>query len=274
MADIEKSNARDGSPAEETPAGSPLDRERKGFSFLAPIEDEIKERAKEDPFARFLLEGWRQVFWIVVAVFAIFYIKNAYVKNQQTNQQYSADRFVQVRNEMERMDAARIKAGDEEKKEGEKPAESKEDAAKRVSEGLRALQDAKDPYNQLEPLYAALLNAKTGGKVVDTVNPSQLPAAGDAVGRMIAEFQLLVNARAKLGSPDTIADGKALLKRLAAEGIYVNIDAAISVARLARSPEERAEAMSILQDIENRQPEQAKLLGPELQRLGGKASAS
>lgn len=270
MADIGRPQSQ---PAETPPAQNPLDRERKGFSFLAPIEDEIKERAKEDPFARFLLEGWRQVFWVVIAVFAIVYIKNAYLKNQETNQQYSADRFVQVRNEMEQLDTASAK-GDQAKKEEGKGAATNEEAAKKVSEGLRALQDAKDPYDKFEPLYAQLLSQKTGGKAAETANISQLPAAEDSTGRMVAEFQLLVNARGKLKLPETIADGKAVLKSLASEGIFANVDAAISVARLAKSPEERTEAMSILQEIQNRHPEQAKLLAPELQRLGGQAAAS
>ena len=241
---------------------NPLDRERKGFSVFAPIEDEIKERAKEDPFARFLLEGWRQVVTVLLVVVAIVYIKNSYVKNQEASLEYAADRFAQVRLELDALREAQQAAPAEGAKPEEIKAPKAEDAAKKFNEGLRALEETRAPYNELAPLYAAMGSLLKG----ETVLAGELPA-GEGPARLAEELKQLVVARSKLDVPASAAEGRQILERLAAEGSFVGISAALSLARIAQTPDERSKAAALLSRIEEQHPEQVNLVDPELKRL-------
>ncbi|NMC62495.1 MAG: hypothetical protein GYA55_04935 [SAR324 cluster bacterium] len=89
---------------------------------------------------------------------------------------------------------------------------------------------------------------------------------------MIAELQTLLSARSKLDNPETSMQAKASLKRLADEGVFVQVSAAISYARVALNPDEKREALTLLSSLQERQPEQAQLIEPELRRLKGLSS--
>ncbi|NMC62962.1 MAG: hypothetical protein GYA55_07310, partial [SAR324 cluster bacterium] len=159
---------------EKQPGNNPLERDRKTLSILAPLEEEIREKAKEDPFARFLLEGWKYVLFVAVAIFAAVYIKNAYLKNQKANQEYAADRFAQVRNTFLELKALTTHP---EKTEGVKEGEaskapSREEVEKKLSEALKALSEVQRPYGETSALYGSLLAL---GKDQSVEAPSALP---------------------------------------------------------------------------------------------------
>ena len=248
---------------------NPLERERRGLSLFSDIENEIRDRSNEDPFARFLLEGWKQVFICVLAVVAVIYIRNSYLKNQEANQEYAADRFAQVRQELEMLRSGARKTGESG---SEKPDDA---AAGKVNEALRALDETRDPYRNLAPLYSTLVSASKGGVPASEIRGvGDLPPASEALQRMVGELRLLVVARAKLGTPADIGDARKLLGQLASEGVYVNVNAAITLARIAGTPEEQKEAADILQSIRDRHPEQGKLVAPELRRFSPEAGES
>ena len=75
----------------------------------------------------------------------------------------------------------------------------------------------------------------------------------------------MIKARAWLDSD--LERGCSALLGLVNQGVYVNVSAAQSLAGVAETAEQRSNALSALQALTRRAPEQAELLSDELERL-------
>ena len=241
-------------------------------SFLAPIHDEIKEKAVDDPFARFLLGGWKQVAVLVLAVLAIVYLRNAWVRTQDLGVRAAADVYSQVRQEFSELKrlSSIVPSAEEKAKNDE--------AIKRVKETINhtllALSESQKPYGQLASVYQAVSAELEGNDVAvkEALKANAEPTLGaDEKGlpRLNHELGLLVSARASLDKPEFFSEGRRTLKMLSENGQFVNVSAAVTLARIASNPEEKSEAISVLQSILNNQPEEDKIIEPELKRLQG-----
>ena len=85
--------------------------------------------------------------------------------------------------------------------------------------------------------------------------------------RFTAELGAMIKARQLLDETSTVTEGRELLAALAERGEYVHVSAALSLARIAESSDERAVALEVLTGLLNRTPEQTELLTPEIERL-------
>lgn len=245
-------------------------------SFLAPLEDEIREKAKEDPFARFLLEGWKQFAIILLAAGAIMYLRQAYTNTQEKSRQYSADRYAQLRGEFAELRDISLPEAKPEADKGKQPeagdqAKKKEELEQKMEEALKAQEEVRQPYSELFSVYRLLLGEMAGKPVAAPVSVDSLPVENDSPARLADELSLIITARQKLAGPDTAMEGRKILRQLSETGAFVNIGAAISLARAAATSEERSDALSVLKTLKEKRPEQAKLLDPEIEGLGAGA---
>ena len=246
----------------------------------------IARALDEDPIFRSLLKYWKQCLVVVAAVLAAWYLKSRFHETWAGSMTESADIFQSVSVELEGFRRAvdelesisAQKAGetpvteDTTKKYAEAETRLKESREK-LLKSLAGLGDASSPYAELAPLYGALVQAREGkiGEVRAALgNSSWDPAQAEKMTRaaeLIAELKSLVLARSLLDSPETEQEGRALLARLAEQGRVVHVTAAVSLARTAATEDQRRGALSILQQIAKRQPEQGEILEAELARL-------
>ena len=85
--------------------------------------------------------------------------------------------------------------------------------------------------------------------------------------RLIAELEALAYARAVLDSKTQAAEALSILKDLAASGAYAHTSAALTIAAVAKTAEERAAALELLTEVQRGHPEQSGLLEDEIARL-------
>ena len=226
------------------------------------IIDEIKrqyqEQALEDPLVTWLQKHGNKIFWTVVAVFAVYYLRNVYLETQLSSRKESADTFAQVRIRFDDWDAALTA----EKEEDRKLADQKKSA---LEESIKALADAKEPYRSLAPLYTSLVTLRSKGTLVA---PSFDAAKSNSVDRLTEELESLAIARAGLDSADKRKESLALLDKLSQSGEFVNAAAATILADIAMTDEEKAHAKEIMKGVVAAHPELTKVLKESLDRLG------
>jgi len=247
----------------------------------------------EDPLFRFLKRHWKHLLLAVGAALAIVYTRNVFEETRTAELERAGDIMNRVRSEYATLgtlegelasrQAAVTRLAADPRAEGKAKEEAAGEAAaagqkldesrRRLESFLLALSDTRPPYRDLVPLYRTLI-ARAGNdeaKVRETL-PLLAPAAlskPEAQERFVEELRALVAGRLLIDDDATLGEARARLKLLASEGAYVQVPAALSLSRIARSPEDRAEARTLLETIASKQPEQLALLQEELDRLRG-----
>jgi hypothetical protein len=149
----------------------------------------------------------------------------------------------------------------------------------RVEEAIKMIDDVNYPYKGLAPLYRARVYELSGKQKEALEVLSEIPdwnsiSREEGSERLTSELGALLKGRLQLGVTGTkVAEektaGLATLKSLAQSGAYVSVAAALSFARSVTSPEGRAEAKLILNELKLREPFQETLLASELSSLDG-----
>jgi len=265
------------------------------------VGGDLQRVAFEDPFARLIINHWKQIVLVIAAVAAGLYAKQVFDQTQIASQRRAADLFAAVRSSYEQiinLKSQRTKAADElaaasvaalvtnpaskDAKKNADPAEISQRIAgleTRITErealltqSITSLGDARQPYQALAGLYGELLSR--AGKPVDSsvvpLNVGELAnswAQQNGELRLIAELSALAKARGLLDQDSTLDQGVSILKALSSSGHYVATSAGLTLARIASTDSERAAALAILESVRKANPEQGALIEPELARL-------
>ncbi|RMG41076.1 MAG: hypothetical protein D6719_09320 [Candidatus Dadabacteria bacterium] len=256
----------------------------------------ISEAIKEDPLFKFLSEYWKQVLVIVAAAVAIFYGREAYNRNYLIAMQHGGDQLAtlrkeyaeyegmlaeledlktKVQNQAGKKDAKALK---DKKSEGTSEDQKKladlekrlKDKREQVLEMAGYLEQSHPPYPQIGKIYKALVARHDGNleqlkALLGGFNWQQTPE--DDPARFYAENAALVLARSLVDDKESYSQARSILKNLAEKGLYAAVPAALTLARISATDEEKAEARMALEDLIKRQPEQVELIEPELNKL-------
>ena len=145
------------------------------------------------------------------------------------------------------------------------------ESKRKLGQYLEALADAKEPYSQIAVLYNGLV-AHTSGDIEamkSVLSGFSWESVTDLESndRFLSELAASSLARALLEEDATYEEGKALLTKLANQGYYTHVTAAVTLARLAQTADEKKEVATILESILSKEDEQTNLIEPELERL-------
>lgn len=239
-----------------------------------------------DPVAALAERIWRPVLLVVGALVAGWYIKSTLSSSYEQSAREAADSFSKVRTAFTSVKTAqeRLRTLEATSLAGKsdvdvkKQADDVERAKKEVSEAkdllsqfLVVLGDAREPYKQLASIYRALAAREVGDIAAMRAALSTFSAEPvgkpDSSERFYAELGLLALAKTLIDDPATLNEGRDLLIKLSKNGTTVDVTAALSVARIAETSEQRAAAVALLTDLQTGHPEQAALLERELKRL-------
>ena len=246
----------------------------------------VARTIREDPVFKFLFKWWRQILTVAVAVVIVFYGRCQFEQARALRMSEASDLYVRLENEFSNLrslgqELQELKSREQNGVRGDadwskKVGELEEkigDSNRRLKELLASLQDTRAPYEGLASLYKVLADEFSGNtkEVSEALNPAHNFAQIESgrPERFFAELKALVSARALLDSGAGFSEGRALLAELAQEGQFVNVAAAVSLARISLSPEEKSAAAALLEKVVSAHPEQAELLDEEIQRMRG-----
>lgn len=225
------------------------------------IIDELKrqyqEQALEDPLVRWFEKNSNKIFWIIVAVFAAFYLRGVYLDTQLTSRRESADTYAQVRSRFDDWTAALVA----EKEEERKTADQKKAA---LEESIKALSDTKEPYRSLAPLYTSLVALKSNSTLVP---PSLEATSKNELNKLTSELEALAIARTGLDKQEKREESLGLLKKLVQKSDFVAAPAAAILADLSVSEDEKAETKKLINDLIAARPELSKILKESVDKL-------
>ena len=257
------------------------------IAAVAPVPQDpfIKRVITEDPLFRFLFKWRRPIIWLAAAAAAVVYVQYYLDQSRQESRRRGADLYADVRKEMKSLEALQDEAADLArgggKKEGEEKAKldgkkaelakSIEDSQARLSGKLSALGDQKPPYNALAKAYRALAAARAGeaGPVEQALKGFDLERSFELPGQegLFVELPALLLARSLLDSEAGQKAGRETLRMLAEKGRFARVAAALTLAGVAESEQDRSQALALLQEVKKAMPEQGSLIEGEIERL-------
>lgn len=258
---------------------------------------QVEKLFVEDPLLKFFSKHGKSVFWTIVIIGVVYYAKLQFEDTYRANMQEAAQSYAKVRAEFEvyldqEEELKKLRAAptaNEANKKANEKANEKDNAAlkpdpakieeqeKKLSETerklkdfLKTLSDKHEPYNRLVPIYQAIIAAKKGDHTqvlaeLKAFNWSDLSKV-EASERLQLELAALMAARTMLDSD--YPQGRSLLTKLVEQGDVVHVSAAISLARVSETAEEKDQARSALNTLLARHPESREFLEEELKRLG------
>lgn len=217
---------------------------------------------------------WGREILIAVAVAGAIFMVTKFLREADVKQRkIASEKFEETRATFTQLKAAvgaqAEGTGDDAAKKSQ--AEQVETLKVKLTEELKVLGDAKEPYKSLAGVYQALAANLLG----DTASAQQSLAALDLTASlaeespqtMYVEFAALNAARALIDSDASYPQGRSVLKTLAEKGRYVATNAAIALTDISRTVEEKAEAKAVLDSLVARVPESQDVLKGAVQRL-------
>ncbi len=243
----------------------------------------LAQTVKDDPLF-LLLKKW----WVHIAVFAGaiilgIYAKGVFEETGRAELMRASDIFTELESRFEdipALETALAKA----QSEAAAATDKKDDAQKKVTEAQAALdqgnarlaslvtslEESTQPYTELGKIYRGALAARAGNREAartvlsltrwGTLKPERTPE------RFMAELEALVLARAELDDLANAAAGRATLRSLTEQGLFMAIPAGVALASSAASSQEKAEAKAALENLKAKFPEQTELLDNALTR--------
>ncbi len=250
------------------------------------VDPNLKTELDGDPVFKFLKNYWRPLAVAVVAVFAIWYSKNAYQDAVKKNAEEFSSTFSQLQSDYEELKSAQervttakaqlttLQKTEEIEKQKAKIVESEknlEDVSKRITQELSALNNTSGVYKDLGNVYSGLIALDAGDieKAKSLLNNKKWAEVKDPLAseRVALESGYYALARHNLQTDSTFTEGKEMLQELADKGSVANVASAITLSRLAETDEDKANALASMQAIVQKDPIQSELLESEIQRL-------
>jgi hypothetical protein len=167
---------------------------------------------------------------------------------------------------------------------GETDPKKKEEAQQKIEAATKELNQARErttlvvdslksppPFDMLAQLYRGLIAARFGDhSVTQQVLLStswETIGARDSAERMAAEFAALGLARALVDVPTSSEAVRSGLANLASKGSFAAVQAAVTLATIASTPDEKAKARETIEDVARRFPAQEKFLTPAREQV-------
>jgi len=224
-------------------------------------EAAIRRTLTEDPLFVFFQNWWRHLVAAVVLVFAVLYARDAFESTRQESLQRASDVFENLRLEYEVLT--------------ESGAEIDEVRSSRFFSYVEALKSERAPYKDMAGLYAGLVylhfkDLESSQQYLSLDGWDGI-SIRDHSARLVGELGALALARAMLDQNEEqgVERGRAALERLARNGVFSNVSAALTLYRIAEDPAEVQQARAIIEEIQFNQPEQSELIRAELATSGG-----
>lgn len=195
-----------------------------------------------------------------VVFFAIKFFKEADLRQQKA----SAQKFSDVRETYGEL-AAAVTTRDKTTGDAAKKEQEKVDAAKnKLTEQLKVLGDAREPYKSLGALYQALMLQRTGDvegakAIVAGMNIDQVLAKPDS-NNLSVELTAITLARTLLDNDASYKDGWNLLVTLASKGQFAQVQAVKTLKTIATTEDEKKQADDLQKAFTAQQPAMAELL--------------
>jgi hypothetical protein len=241
----------------------------------------------EDPLVRFLVKNWRILVAAVAVYGLVWYGQVVYRQSQSRRAERASEGLARVRESYEQLVSAQesliaaqrggakddaTKADDAKAVTEVKDAQLRRDEARSsLDERLKILADQGGAFTRMASVYETLSRAAIGEIVADPELAAAKAWNGvspDNAERALAEAQAYLSAKVLLIKPETHQAGVSGLTSLAKEGAYLNAAAAISLAAVAVSTEEKEYAREILKSVRAAHPEQSDLISEETKRIG------
>lgn len=241
----------------------------------------------EDPLVQFLGKYWRVLVALVALYGLVWYGQIVYRQAQSRRAERASEGLASVRESYEQLISAQesliaaqrggakddATKADVEKRETElKDAQLRRDEARSsLGERLKILSDQGGAFARMASVYETLSRTAIGEKGADIEQVSATEWNGlnpNKAERALAEARAYLSAKALLTKPETQQAAVSGLTSLAREGAYLNAAAAISLATVAASAEEKVSARETLKAVRAAHPEQSDLISEETKRLG------
>ena len=272
------------SESEEVQAVTPevLDGEEGEASFFD--DPAVAQTVAEDPLFKFFKKWSNHILGVCVLIFCVWTVVRMLESTHIAAQKSAAQMYAGVRldvAELKTLDTQLALKNDELAKLADDATADKERLTKEIadieesratlitrSQGkVVALKDQKSPYNTIGEMYGILLSSMKAdaASTTATVEWSAVPA--ESPERLFREVTALKLARDGLDSADGKAAAVARLKALAAQGVYMHAMAGKTLAEIAQTAEERQEALTVLQDVLAKHPEQSEIIEQDIQHL-------
>ncbi|MCO6431209.1 MAG: hypothetical protein J5J00_10140 [Deltaproteobacteria bacterium] len=248
----------------------------------------LLESAPKDPVQELLQSHWKQIVYAALAVIAITYFVSSFREAFEENLKISADHFSYVDSTFEELRAAQSEyrqalekgAPKEGSKEAEEQAaqlkalKEKADAARTKFEQVlaEAVNQSREPYSLLSSVYQAKVARLSGDAAVLKAKAQEASRWEsikelDSFERLQSEYLALVAARGLVDHSEGAEEAKKQLVGIIEGGVYAAVPAAIALSELAATPQEKTQALTLLQSLRSRMPEQADLLRQPIERL-------
>jgi len=245
----------------------------------------LAESTDNDPLVKFIVKNSKYLIALLIAAPLIFFGINNYqetnlLKRQSATRLYSEirDQFSNYQSLQIELTKARVdleKAEKDKKTELESKIKKDEDTLRegrqRADKMIQSLGDtAIEPFVGLARLYAALFAIQDGDvpKAQNLIGTPQWESAeAGTPERYVGELSELVAARSLLNDPLTEDSARVRLIKLASNGTTAKLSAALTLARVAHTDEQKKGATDILNQVKQAQPEQAKYIDPVLEQL-------
>jgi hypothetical protein len=246
----------------------------------------IAEAAKDDPVIRFISRNWKTVIGALVAIALSMVAYNSFKATAAQKRGAATQTLLDIQQGykaivQKQQDVATLKKELETETDNEKKEQSqgKIDSTTKELEQLRerttlivdSLSSPK-PFDVLAQMYRGLIAARfadyaTTQKVLASTSWEAVGADGSAE-RMAAELVALGLSKSLVDAPEAEGIVKDTLASLASRGNYSAVQAAVSYATVATTPEEKSKARDMIAQVAQRFPAQEKFLAPAREQLG------
>jgi hypothetical protein len=127
------------------------------------------------------------------------------------------------------------------------------------------------PFDMLAQLYRGLIAARFGDYVttqgVLSSTSWESVGAEDSAERMAAEFAVLGLARSLVDAPNSGDVVRSTLTTLASKGSFAAVQSAVALATNAATPDDKAKAREVVDQVAKRFPAQEKFLAPAREQV-------
>jgi hypothetical protein len=245
----------------------------------------IADAAKDDPVVRFISQNWKTVVGALVAVALSMIAYNGFQTTAEQKRAVATQTFLEIQNSYRSIVAKqKERAGLTGELANEKDAKKKGELEQKIADADNELKQLRDrtslvitalnspkPFDMLSQMYRGLLAARFGDYATTeaalTSTSWEAIGAADSAERMAAEFAALGLARALMDAPASVGAAQDALVRLASKGNFAAVPAGLALSITATTPEEKGQAVKILDELSNKFPAQQKFLTPALEQV-------
>lgn len=260
--------------SDQTP---PNDSNRSHDLFQDPA---LSQTLQDDPVAKFLVSNFKGLLILVLAALCALYLRSQFQQTSDVRLAEASETFERVRTSVDELQKINEKAAQSPSSSATpEPTPDVARVTRSAQDSLEALKSGPEPYSLMAPMYADLLAVNRRDLKVEDLSKSSTDQALQTVQstawretnsiekRLILELQALAATRRLLDQEDTFERGFASLTLLAQESSYVRPSATLTLLRIASTPEQKASALVIAQEVSRLFPEQAEKLDIEIKRL-------